>query len=982
MEDRTRKHWRTGLRWVPALLALVVLGVALFRRWQRKLLAERLPRPRPPAPPPIPLTLEGLTEAEAEARRMEGQDNAIPFRPRRSWRRIVRENIFTIFNLSLVGLALAQLLLGLPLDALISLGMIGVNAALNFGQEAFARVRLRDIEAATRLKATVIRDSKVHSVDPNDVVLGDILVAGPGDHLLVDGTVVGDGEITVDESLLTGDSRRLVKRTGDPVYSGSFCLSGRAAYKAETVGQDRQIIARLAGSRVQKEELTPLEQVVARILRLLLLVVAAISVLLLFKYFNIETPVDSQAFADAVSVVFSIAPASLFFMIFLTYAAGTADLGKLGALVHRARAVESLANATAICFAQAGILTGTHVELEMLDPPAGQAGLAESRVRQILGDFVRSTSMTNLVTRALTAAFEGSRRAVLQEAPYLAAYGWSASVFDDDDLRGVYVLAEPHLVEGQLPDTKQESLEEEHSASPVAALRKRLPSVGRLFRRSGQDRNVQTPTGTEIDPAQSRPNQVAPGPVPPAAVVVDHLPAGEEEQQKEPSLSLEEDGAKPNLFRRTMSRVRHMLPRREPKPDEAVIPEEEAAEEERLMVFAYCPDIVPLHDPSGAPRLPEGLIPLCHLRYSERVRPEAIETIRGFAATGVRIKIFASGPPTQTAAVLHQAGLHGRGDGPPDAISGSELAQMDAEQRGMAIQENQIFGQVAPEQIAEIVRTLRNQGEAVALVGDSVKDVPGMRQASLSIARHSSSQAALSVADIILLEDSPKALLDVLEKGQRIANGLLDVLKLYLVQMLYLTLLILLIWVFAHGFPYASKQGTIIAVVTVSLPAAALSLWAAPGMLPTRRLNRILARFVVPAALTIGVAGLLVYLLFLERTGDRAYAQLGVTYALVGMGLLLVLFVRPPSRLWVGSTSLSGDRRFTAVVAVLLVAFFFLAWIPLAYQFFLLERLHQPSDYAIVGLAILGWAIIVRLIWWLIPLLPAPRRLGPKRPSV
>jgi cation-transporting ATPase E len=238
------------------------------------------------------------------------------------------------------------------------------------------------------------------------------------------------------------------------------------------------------------------------------------------------------------------------------------------------------------------------------------------------------------------------------------------------------------------------------------------------------------------------------------------------------------------------------------------------------------------------------------------------------------------------------------------------------------------------------------------------------------------------VANIILLQDSPKVLLDVLKKGQRIVNGLLDVLKLYLVQMLYLALLILLIGIFSRGYPYASKQGTIISIVTVSIPAAALSLWAAPGRLPTRKLNRILARFVVPAALTIGAAGLLVYLVFVERTGDLAYAQLAVTYALVGMGLLLVVFLKPPMRLWVDATTVSGDWRFTVVVAVLLVVFFFLAWIPLAYQFFLLYRLQQPLDYAIIGVAVLGWAIIVRLIWWLVPLIPTPRRLGPKRPTV
>ena len=119
-----------------------------------------------------------MTEAEAEARQLEGQDNAIPFRPRRTRKQTIRENVFTIFNLSLVGLGFAQLLLGLPLDALISIGTIALNTALNIGQETLARMRMKEVEAATRLQATVIREGRVRSIDPNEVVLGDILVMG------------------------------------------------------------------------------------------------------------------------------------------------------------------------------------------------------------------------------------------------------------------------------------------------------------------------------------------------------------------------------------------------------------------------------------------------------------------------------------------------------------------------------------------------------------------------------------------------------------------------------------------------------------------------------------------------------------------------------------------------------------------------------------------------------------------------------------
>ena len=143
---------------------------------------------------------------------------------------------------------------------------------------------------------------------------------------------------------------------------------------------------------------------------------------------------------------------------------------------------------------------------------------------------------------------------------------------------------------------------------------------------------------------------------------------------------------------------------------------------------------------------------------------------------------------------------------------------MDEAQLADAVTENTVFGHIVPEQAGLSVGLLRERGEVVAFVGDRVRDVPGMRQANLSITGQGSSQAALSVADIVLLKDSAKVLLDILDKGQRIVNGLLDVLKLYLTQMLYLTIMIIALRVLVGGFPDISKQGTVIAVVTISLP--------------------------------------------------------------------------------------------------------------------------------------------------------------------
>ena len=138
------------------------------------------------------------------------------------------------------------------------------------------------------------------------------------------------------------------------------------------------------------------------------------------------------------------------------------------------------------------------------------------------------------------------------------------------------------------------------------------------------------------------------------------------------------------------------------------------------------------------------------------------------------------------------------------------------------------------------------------------------------------------------------------------------ILKLYLTQILYLLFLIIAIQLWSRGFPYSSQQAGLIALITLTIPALALTLWASTGKLPRARLTKFIRNFVTPAALSIAILGLIVYEFTLERTGDLSYAQNVLTYALVTMGLLLVLTIKPPvylhlKRLMKSSWNVIGD---------------------------------------------------------------------------
>jgi cation-transporting ATPase E len=238
-----------------------------------------------------------------------------------------------------------------------------------------------------------------------------------------------------------------------------------------------------------------------------------------------------------------------------------------------------------------------------------------------------------------------------------------------------------------------------------------------------------------------------------------------------------------------------------------------------------------------------------------------------------------------------------------------------------------------------------------------------MQQADLSLARQSSSQAALAVADIVLREETPEAVLTVLKEGQQIVNGTMDVLRLSITQLIYLTLLIPMVLLALGSFPYRSVQGSIISVVTQTLPAVGLGFFAASGLVRTGRMRRMLAWFTLPPAAAISIAGLVVFTILLRQTGDDAYAQLGLTHMLIYSGLVLVILARPPVKALAIEGSHSGDWRPTVLVLVLLVLFVLLASLPISEEWFLVRHLDRAEDYGIVGLAVAAWVVVVLAIW-------------------
>ena len=388
----------------------------------------------------------GLSTAEVEQLRRAGKTNTAAIPTSRTYLRIVRDNVFTFVNAVLFGLAITLVALGRTSDALVSIGVVAVNMIVGLVQELHAKHVLDHIAVLNRPRVTVVRDGQHQCVDPVEVVVGDLLIATAGDQIVADGVAVGERPADADEALLTGESDRVPKRSGDRVYAGTFCAGGSLEYVAEQVGADSTANKLASVARAFRRVLTPLQIEVNRVVRVSLVVVMTFEALI-----ALANMLDRTSLVESVRVAVVIAgliPNGLFLAIAVAYAMGAVRIAGRGALVQQSNAIESLSHVDVLCLDKTGTLTtnGFHVAETL-----ALRG-SDTDFRAQLGCYAASTSDVNRTVLALRDALPAEPAPVLDEEFFSSARKWSALTLASTGGPLRYVLGAPDVLESRLRD--------------------------------------------------------------------------------------------------------------------------------------------------------------------------------------------------------------------------------------------------------------------------------------------------------------------------------------------------------------------------------------------------------------------------------------------------------------------------------------------------------------------------------------------------
>jgi Ca2+-transporting ATPase len=319
-------------------------------------------------------TTAGLSENEAKRRLAELGPNALPAPERPSLlRRLLKQFGSALIYLLLLALAFDLVAWvgdgarGVPVEALVILAVLVLNAGLGVLQEYRSERALDELEKLSSPRVWVFRDGSLEQRNAAEVGPGDVLRLEAGDRVPADGIAAGSESLSIDESLLTGESLPVDKSDGDELASGTLVVRGLAWLEVKRTGGE-SAMGRLAGALSHIESgKTLLERRIEDLGRKVGVFVGVLSVLIVVAGLAVE---GFSRFPSVVmfAVAFGVAvvPEGMPAVMTLVLSFGVQRMARRNAVVRRLAAVESLGSVTVIASDKTGTLTSNRMAVDAL----------------------------------------------------------------------------------------------------------------------------------------------------------------------------------------------------------------------------------------------------------------------------------------------------------------------------------------------------------------------------------------------------------------------------------------------------------------------------------------------------------------------------------------------------------------------------------------------------------------------------------------
>jgi len=666
----------------------------------------------------------GLSQAEARERLSRHGPNAIKAARRKPLYLKFLAN-FTHLMAILLWIGGAMAFVGrMPQLGWAIWAVIIINAVFSFWQEYRAERAMEALRRLLPVYARVLRDGAECRIPAEELVPGDVMLLGEGDHISADGRLVEESELRVDQSTLSGESHPL-RKTADAilperlsrtefrnlVFAGSSVAAGAGKAVVFATGMETEF-GRIAHLTLgMEEELSPLQHQINRMTR----IVTALALVIGIVFFCLSVLVVHRplhaGFIFAIGMVVAFVPEGLLPTVTLSLAMGVQRMARRNALIKKLSSVETLGCCTVICTDKTGTLTQNEMtvrEIWVADRKLSVTGIGYGPDGEILeaGSHVGPLLAGDLERLLIAGGLCNDSRLIPPERE-----GGSWLVLGDPTEAALRVAARKGGVDLAIEEARLPRIRE----LPFESVRKRMTTIHRAG-------------GVRTAFVKGAPREVI--------NLCGRIRMGDAEKPLTSGLK------------------------------EKILAANDEYARKGLRVLAVAERVFTPELRDFSPESVEcDLTMLGLMAMLDPPRGEVAEAVKKCRRAGIRV-IMVTGDYGLTAeSIARRIGIIG--EGRPLIVTGADLDAMDDDTLKEAMAGEVIFARVAPEHKLRIVTSLREAGHVVAVTGDGVNDAPALRRADIGVAMGiAGTDVAKEAADMILTDDNFASIVNAIEEGR------------------------------------------------------------------------------------------------------------------------------------------------------------------------------------------------------------------------
>ena len=769
----------------------------------------------------------GLTDNEVKKRLVMYGKNILPKEKKDSIYKIFFSQFANAITLILVLTCIFSFMVNEIVDG-IAIGLIiMIDVIMGTIQEYKAKKSAESLSNMIKVNTKVLRNGREKIVDSEDLVVGDIFYLESGDKVSADARIIECNNLSINESMLTGESNAIFKNSSkmkekksisesvNMVYAGTSVITGRAKCIAVGTGSNTEI-GRIATTVIDtKNEDSPLTIRMNKFTKQISIAIVCVSIVLLISLY-IKGAELKEMFLSVVALSVSAMPEGLPLALTLALTIGANRMSKKKVIVKQLNAVEALGSCSVIASDKTGTLTVNEQTLKKIILP-------NDNNYEITGSGYNDNG--KVIGEELDFAYDIIKYGVINNE--------SGLVKDKND--------------------KWVSYGDSIDIAFLACGKKSKVDISNVIKLGGIPYESINKYSCVFYKEDDRVFCTVKGSVEVVLELCNKMNIGNKNVELDSELIDKQS-------------------------------EKLASDGYRVLAIAYG-EVSNFEEKSSyskkdIPKL--SFIGLCG--FVDPVRKEVKKSIDSCLKSGIKVVMITGDHPITAYSIAKTLDL---ASDYSYVTTGEEIEKyknMSINEFDNFIKSKTVFSRVTPLQKLEIVESYKRQGEFVAVTGDGVNDAPALKSANIGVAMGSGTDVAKETSNMIIVDNNFMSIVSAVEEGRNAYANIRKVLYMLLSCGLAEVLAFVLAILFDLPMPLVAVQLLWLNIVTDGLQDLALS-FEKEKLLDRKSSNNIFDKQMIEqilvSGLFMGIISFIVFVILIKKFDMQVSTARGYVMALV-----------------------------------------------------------------------------------------------------